>query len=191
MLRSGFVLACLLLSACTVDPVREQTIDELGPEKPGVHPGPLHRPNQPCVVCHGGSGPGNAVFSLAGTIYQEQQGLAALPNALVHFVDSSKTPRHYQVATNCAGNFFVDENDFAPVFPVWMSIEFGSVCTAHDPNNPSVCTQTQPWIVPMSTPSFRERSCAACHRDPASANSVGHVYLFPTLPGPLPPSGCP
>lgn len=176
MRRTDILLGCALLSACTSDPVREDALDALGPEKPGVEPGPLHRPNQPCILCHGGTGPGNAVFSLAGTVYAEQNSLQPLPNALVRFVDSNK--RHYEVATNCAGNFFVDENAFSPTFPIWMAIQFGNV-------------GGQPLVIPMSTPSFRGRSCADCHRDPPSENSVGHVYLVPTLPGPLPPSGCP
>lgn len=182
MLRSEIILGCALLSACASDPVREQAIDDLGPEAPGVHPGPLHRPNQPCLLCHDGSGPGNAIFSLAGTIYAEQKSLTPLPNAIVHFVDSKK--RHYQTATNCAGNFFVDPDDFSPAFPVWMSIQFGNFI---DP----ISKTPKPLVIPMSSPSFREGSCAKCHRDPASGDSVGHIFLEPVLPAPLPPSGCP
>ena len=65
------LLLCCLLSAaaCSSDPVRDQRIERLGPEVSGVPEGPLHRPNQPCLLCHAGAGPGDAVFSLAGTVF--------------------------------------------------------------------------------------------------------------------------
>ena len=167
----ALLVACLLsLAACSSDPVREQRIEQLGPEVTGVPPGPLHRPNQPCLLCHDGDGPGDAVFSVAGTVFKLQQGFEPLPDALVRLVDSQR--RHFQTAANCAGNFFVDPHDFDPEYPLWVSIEFGSI------------------VIPMSTPIFREGSCASCHGDPASTESAGHVYFAP-VEIPFPPSSCP
>jgi len=167
----ALLVSCLLaLAACSSDPVREQRIELLGPEVAGVPPGPLHRPNQPCLLCHDGDGPGDAVFSVAGTVFKLQQGFEPLPDALVRLVDSQR--RHFQTATNCAGNFFVDPHDFDPAYPLWVSIEFGGV------------------VIPMSTPIFREGSCASCHGDPASTESAGHVYFAP-VEIPFPPSSCP
>jgi cytochrome c553 len=63
------------------------------------------------------------------------------------------------VTSNCAGNFYSGADNFKPAWPVWMKVEFGE------------------WTAEMVSPSSREGSCAACHGDPASPSSVGHVYL--------------
>ena len=162
------LLAALLPAACGVDPVREEAIDALGGEVAGVEPGPLHRPGQPCVLCHDGDGPGGAVFSLAGTIHQIQNRPAPLPDAIVRFVDSRG--RQHRTATNCAGNFFVMREDYDPEFPVWVKLEFGGVEQA------------------MGSPIFREGSCAACHTPKPGKESAGPVYFAPT-DVPFPP-GC-
>ncbi len=52
------VLATLAVGgACGGDPVHDEEVAALGPEPGGGAPGPEHRPGQPCLVCHGGSGP--------------------------------------------------------------------------------------------------------------------------------------
>jgi hypothetical protein len=163
--------ACALagVSGCQ-DLVRDNRVDELGDEDPGVPTGPLHRPGQPCLWCHAGDGPGDSVFSQAGTVYKTSDRLDPLPDAILHFIDSAQ--REFIVGTNCAGNFFIDERDYAPSYPAWVSIEFGGA------------------TIDMSTPIFREGSCAVCHFDPAGRTSTGHVYL---VPGPFnfPPTiGC-
>lgn len=159
-----------LLVGCSADPMHDDRVDALGPEAPGVSPGPLHRPGQPCVLCHGGKGPGDDVFSFAGTVFKQPDSLEPLPDAIVRFVDSER--HHYVTATNCAGNFFVHPADFDPTSPVWVSVVFGGI------------------PIEMSSPIFRSGSCADCHGDPPSASSVGHVYF---APGPVafPPSSCP
>lgn len=169
--RSAVVVAAAgLLAACVGDPVREMTAHELGPEQPGVRPGPLHRPGQPCLVCHPPGGGGKMPFSMAGTVYQTDQVKAPLPDVLVRLSDAQG--RKYSTGTNCAGNFFVRPADFDPDYPVWVTLEFGGV----------------EW--PMKTAIFREGSCAACHGDPAGLDSVGYVYFAP-VPVDFPPSGCP
>src|ERR1700683_3328645 len=53
----GWVGLAMLVGALMVgcNPVLDDAIADLGPEKPGVHPGPLHRPGQPCLLCHDGA----------------------------------------------------------------------------------------------------------------------------------------
>ena len=168
----------VVLVACNADPVHDDRVDALGKEAPGVPPGPLHRPGQPCLLCHDGRGPGNDEFSVAGTVYQFKDSDVPLSDAIVLLLDSRTCPptkpdcNRFATATNCAGNFFVDSHDFAPVRPMWVSLVYGGIA------------------VPMSSPMFRTGSCADCHHDPPSSDSVGHVYFAPTTI-PFPPSGCP
>jgi hypothetical protein len=174
MLRRAAIQLGPALTLCAAqgcsDPVHDDAVTALGPEAPGVSEGPLHRPGQPCVApCHDGAGPADNVLSVGGTVYQTNERLDPLPDALIHFIDSAR--REYWVASNCAGNFFIDERDFTPIYPLWVTIEFGGL------------------EVPMTTPIFREGSCAVCHFDPAGNNTAGHVYL---IPGPFdfPENGC-
>ena len=153
-----FVIAAVGLVACR-DPVHDDAVDALGLEQPGVKKGPLHRPGQPCLVCHGGEGPGDPTFSVAGTVYETPRDLVALPDALVHLVDAGG--RRWSTWTNQAGNFYVSPEDFSPGYPLWVSLERDGV------------------LVDMKTPSYREGSCAACHIDPSGPASVGHVYFTP------------
>jgi mono/diheme cytochrome c family protein len=171
------LVAAAALSACS-DPVHTHQVDALGGEKSGVPKGPLHRPGQPCVTCHGEYGPANSEFSFGGTVYQDLVNTIPLPDAKVTLVDSNG--KTYETGTNCAGNFFVLKTDYNPLFPVWTTVFFGTM-------------EGKPIPKDMSSPIFREGSCAACHGDPAGTDAAGHVYLSedPFMP-PLPPSpSCP
>lgn len=159
-----------VLGLACADPVHQDAVDALGPEAPGVEPGPLHRPGQPCLVCHGGKGPGQLELSVAGTVYKYAEGKEPLANAIVRFMDAAG--RSTFTGTNCAGNFFVQKADFDPKFPLWTRLELGGL------------------VVEMSTPVFADGSCARCHADPLGEQSAGHVYFAPAgmeLPG----GGCP
>jgi hypothetical protein len=161
-------VACALLSGCG-DPVRSGAISSLGGEVSGVPKGPLHRPGQPCTVCHGGDGPASLAFSVAGTVYQSPTTAVPLVDAVVFLEDSAG--RQYLTGTNCAGNFFVVEDDFQPEWPLFAKLIFGQLEN------------------PMSTPIYRDGSCASCHSNPASDSSLGQVYF--ASPGvQFPPSGC-
>jgi hypothetical protein len=151
------VLAGLLLAAC-FDPVHDDRVEALGPEVAGVKRGPLHRPGQPCTVCHGGEGPGSPTFAVAGTAFERQKSLAPLVGGVVRLVDTHS--RQLGIFTNEAGNFYVQEDDFTLSFPLFASVELGD--EAHQ----------------MQTPIFRAASCAECHADPPGRSSVGHVYVF-------------
>jgi hypothetical protein len=174
-----FIIALVGLPACG-DPVRTNAIDALGDEKPGVPAGPRHRPGQPCVLCHDGSGPGNTVFSFAGTVYQTPSLKVPLGDALVKFIDAAG--KKYQTGANCAGNFFVMKAEYEPTYPVWVKLVFGFQVT---PTNPH-----EPIEHAMGSPIYREGSCASCHADKPGAESVGRVYFLPDG-APLPTEPCP
>lgn len=180
VLAPVFVL-CGSLAACA-DPVRSKDIDDLGGETPGIPPGPLHRAGQPCLICHDGNGPGEAVFSFGGTVYETQ--MPPDPNhrrpasdVIVELIDANKVM--HQAATNCSGNFFVMKSDYAPVFPVWVRLHYGALPDGM-PLPP----------VEMNSPVYRDGSCAKCHADPAGVDSTGPVFLSPS-PINVPNKGCP
>jgi hypothetical protein len=150
-----------LCAGCGTDPTIGAIADRLGPEQRGVPPGPEHRPGQPCVTCHHGSGPGDPEFSLAGTVYVDRDRALPLEGASVEFLDA--LDRRHTASSNCAGNFYVEADDWQPRFPVWVEVRFGAQAIA------------------MKTPIQRDGSCATCHSDPAGPDSAGHVYLSEEL----------
>lgn len=187
-------LVPLLLAVACGDPVRSSAIDKLGGEAPGVKPGPLHRPGQPCVLCHDGNGPGNISLLFGGTVYQ-MEGPPAVPavGAIVHFRDSLGAD--YRTLTNCAGNFFVVEGDYNPTWPVFVKTEYA--VEVPTPGGPQRIPLVQPMTSPLydtdgSTVAGLRRSCASCHVDPPGATTVGHIYLAGTSPMqiPFPPVNC-
>jgi hypothetical protein len=171
-----FVLAAALAWSCG-DPVHNAQVDALGPEAAGVPEGPTHRPGKPCLTCHGGQGPADAEFSVAGTIYQ-----TAAPDsppavgATVRVFDATQqldgTPRTF--TTNAAGNFYVRKSEWAPFFPLHdIAVSYPGIDT--------------PTI--MHTNVGRDGSCGSCHFDPKGANTHGHVYVVleaADLPGATP-----
>jgi hypothetical protein len=152
-------LAAALLIGC-FDPVHDDRVDALGPEAAGVPQGPLHRPGQPCTVCHGGKGPGSPTFDLAGTAFERKDQLTPLAGGTILLVDSQGLS--LALGTNEAGNFWVSESELGLSFPFWAAVEQGGE------------------RIEMKTPIFRARSCADCHADPAGPSSAGHVYLRAT-----------
>lgn len=165
----GLPYVALCLGACS-DPVVEDAREALGPETPGVPEGPLHRPGQPCLLCHDGSGPGELEMSVAGTVYKYPDGAEPLSGAYVDLIDSKG--RKFSAATNCAGNFFVQPADFEPEYPLWTTLRFGGA------------------VVDMSTPIFRDGSCARCHTQPTGPESAGQVYFAPRRDIAFPADGC-
>ncbi len=88
-------------------------------------------------------------------------------------VDSDK--RVFTAVTNCAGNFYVLPGQFAPHYPMWVSVmSRGSAAPVLE----------EPML--METPTFREGSCAACHKNPMTPKNARHVFMFfdaQNLPG--------
>jgi hypothetical protein len=160
-------IACAPAVLAPVDPEHEAQVAALGPEDPRVPEGPLHRPGQPCALCHSEEGD-EPPFSAAGTIFRDNMSAVPLVDADVLLVDAAA--RRYTTHTNCVGNFYVHVDEFDPVLPFWVTVRLGG--------NES----------PMESPIHRERSCATCHSDPAAPRSAGHVYLTaddlvaPTIP---------
>jgi len=155
--RGALFFSLCLLSACAADPLRERKLADLGGETPGIPVGPLHRAGQPCGECHGPEGPADSDFALSGTLYEAPIDLAPVENATIRFIDW--TGYQYRTTSNGAGNFFVRRENYDPIWPLWVKIERSDK------------------TVEMRSAIFRETSCGACHADPASPSTAGHIYL--------------
>ena len=158
-------IACALASAVVLAPVacvdtsHEDAVQALGPEESDVPPGPLHRPGQPCITCHGGSGPGSPQFSVGGTVYAVQGGSLPAVGAVVQIEDI--TGSVWNAKTNAAGNFYVVLSDYSPKYPLSMQV------------NSADGSQSQA----MNSFAMRDGSCADCHKNPRNATSQGPIYL--------------
>jgi hypothetical protein len=150
-------LAAAFAFAGCQDPVHENEVAALGNEAPGVSPGPTHRPGQPCLVCHGGEGPGNPQFAIAGTVYQVPTATIGMNGATVKATDVNKSSA--SATTNSVGNFYIAASDYSPTYPVDVEIDDGQVQTK------------------MLTHIGRDGACASCHFDPPGPTTPGHVYL--------------
>ena len=158
VLLAGPAAAASLTTVSCVDEVHNEEVAALGPEN-GVPPGPLHRPGQPCLTCHGGSGPAKVQFSVGGTVYLNQGGGVSGPGASVQVEDILGNIRTVQA--NAAGNFFITLSDFAPHYPTQMQV------TSADG---SITDQ-------MLTHVGRDGSCADCHTTPVGPTAVGPIYV--------------
>jgi hypothetical protein len=147
--------------ACNQDPVHDDEVSALGGEDPNVPSGPDHRPGQPCLVCHGGSGPASAVFAVGGTAYVAQTGPdVPLSGATVSLLDANGSPA--QATTNSVGNFWIPASAWTPTFPVHVEgVTFGQ------------------YSAQMVSHIGRDGSCASCHYDPAGGSAVGHIFIVP------------
>jgi hypothetical protein len=144
------------ITAC--DPVHADAIAALGGERPGVPPGPLHRPGQPCLVCHDGAAGDPPAFSVAGSIFDTPSTRIPVAGADVHLTDSSGSlPRDF--TTNAAGNFYVPADAWGPEFPLSVAVR--------SPTGADVFMRTLAY----------DGSCATCHIDPRGADSPGHVCV--------------
>ncbi len=167
-MRTRLSILLLAIVSCA-DPVRSAEQQALGPEDPNVPHGPLHRPGQPCLVCHDN-------FALAGTIYYEDL-TTPFNGATISFVDSQGN--QFQATTNEAGNFIVRKSEWTPVFPIGAYTDssgnavIGVTVIGTDPNN----------VAQMVTHIGRDGACASCHSSAGpSASSPGPVYLAVSPP---------
>ena len=168
----SFAMAALAvavaLSASCFDPVHSDDVAALGGELSGVEPGPRHRPGQPCLVCHGGSGPASPEFEIGGTIYEYRD----VPSAGVDGVEVRITDATGTVVTlqsNRAGNFFLEKGRTPLFYP--LNVEL----------NDSRITDKPTGVKTMITPIGRRADCAFCHvnnLDPADKKThMPQVYL--------------
>jgi hypothetical protein len=162
LLLGTVALAAVPALLSCVDTVHEDAVQALGQEDPSVSPGPLHRPGQPCVTCHGGSGPAKTQFSNAGTVYAQDKSTRPGVGALVILEDV--TGATTQTTTNSAGNFYFPLSAYDPHYPVSVS----QVSSADGSQNQG-----------MTTLINRDGSCADCHANPRGPDSMGPVYLAP------------
>ena len=142
-------------AAC--DPVVDDAVDALGGEAGGVHPGPLHRPGQPCLLCHDGALTNPEEFSVAGTVFVQPDGSEPARGATVELKDADGSG--YEVVTNRAGNFYLSPKRYDPRYPLEVKVHW------------------QGEITTMHTMIGREGSCAGCHSDPPGRDSPGPVYV--------------
>ena len=149
-------LGCAPAVLSPADPENARAVDALGPEDPQVPKGPLHRPGQPCLLCHGADRDA-PIFSVAGTIYRDNTSAVPLSDAEILLIDSAA--RRFTAHANCVGNFYVRPGEFEPVWPFWVAIRQGANDTT------------------MASPVHREGSCATCHFEPAGPDTAGRVYL--------------
>ncbi len=147
----------LALFACAGDPVHSDAVDALGDDPTGMPNGPTHRAGQPCLTCHGGSGPGTAQFIVGGTVYMFKDQSDPLVGGTVHLTDATNAT--FDVPTNEVGNFFVTTAEWQPVFPVLVKIS-KDVAEAD-----------------MISHIGRDGSCADCHTSTIGPRSPGPPYL--------------
>jgi hypothetical protein len=150
----------MVIVVASCNPVLDDEIAALGPETPGVRPGPLHRPGQPCLLCHDGEIGDPVAFSVAGTVFQAPGPLPSREPAVganVYLTDA--TGSHQDPATNAAGNFYIQASDWSPVFPLQVVVK----------------PATGPDVFMLSL--VEGGSCASCHVDPAGKDSPGRVSL--------------
>jgi hypothetical protein len=150
------VLAAFLLVGCE-DATHDEQVQALGGETPGVPRGPLHRPGQPCLICHGGLGPASHPFSVAGTVYAVRSQSAPAVGAQVQIEDINGSLA--TATTNAAGNFYVPLVTWQPTYPTQMQVSLGGLSQQ------------------MATHAGRNGSCAGCHTSPQGPTSPGAVYV--------------
>jgi hypothetical protein len=156
---ASFLIAAICASLPACDPVSDNAIAALGPEAPGVRRGPLHRPGQPCLLCHDGALGDPQRFTVAGTIFETAGALVAAGNVNVALTDA----RGIQISltTNAAGNFYVTPSQYDPSFPLQVSVAGVPMLTLIEGNG---------TVEPNG-------GCASCHFDPAGRSTPGHVCL--------------
>lgn len=164
MTRTVLTLSAVLLLGAACDPVHDDAVAALGPEAPGVRRGPLHRPGQPCLLCHDGVTGDPQRFTVAGTVFETPGELVAAANASVALVDAKGSGT--QLTTNAAGNFYATPSQYDPTFPIQVTVQ--------GPGGQTVHMQT---LIAGNGTVEPNGSCASCHFDPVGSNSPGHVCL--------------
>jgi hypothetical protein len=165
-------LARAILTACAaaavagmpacIDESHDLEVQALGGEAPNVQPGPTHRPGQPCLVCHGGLGPGSPQFVVAGTVYAVEGETKAAEGAHVLIEDVNGS--FYNAITNQVGNFYITTDQWSPAYPLQATVSQNG--------------ETQQMLTHIG----RDGSCAGCHVNPPSATSPGPVYVQTSPP---------
>lgn len=134
--------AATLSGGCRHDPVPQEAIDKLPPEDP-EGPSELHRPGQPCVLCHSDYEGADPALAIGGTVFEQNPNtlqLIAVEGVFVTIYDAEGASA--KACTNAAGNFYIEEEDWPDAkFP--LAVQVGNRF--------------------MRSLIGRERSCASCH----------------------------
>lgn len=135
-------------------------------------PGPLHRPGQPCLVCHSGAHPADGMsFEVAGTIYERAMDHFGTPGVVVTLEDAEGP--YAQVVTNRTGNFMVtrdgDDDEDSDEGMVRVGRAFVP------PLRVSIAREGVER--PMRSFVWREGSCSSCHRADEDFDSPGRAVL--------------
>lgn len=154
--RSALIWLGLTAALGCGDPVRDEQIAALGPEDPAVQLGPLHRPGQPCLLCHADAGIAPR-FSVAGTVFLTPETAKPIGGVEIRLIDAAR--RWFVAYTNCAGNFFVEPQQYEPVLPLWAT------ATGYGAQ------------IEMDSPMNKDGDCNTCHRSKKSPSSAGLVFL--------------
>lgn len=153
-------LAAAALAGCP-SPVEDDLIASLGPEQSGVPEGEFHRYGQPCLACHSGY-VGEDPMVVAGTVFATPIDDIPVEGARVELTDAAGSK--IVKSTNCAGNFYVEEGEWEPVFPLRAVVE----CTLPD-------GRVRRNV--MGTRINRDGSCASCHANEAPSQlGPGRVF---------------
>jgi hypothetical protein len=154
-------LAALLaaLPAC-FDPVHSDAVAALGGEIDGERPGPLHRPGQPCLTCHGSDGPGSPEMAVGGTVFDVRNSQNGASGATVVLTDATGDSR--RPITNGRGNFYIFKREWDPVFPLRVEVDYGGASKK------------------MTSRIGRDGSCATCHVGSGGSGNMPGVFAEDT-----------
>jgi hypothetical protein len=159
-----FPIALVVIAAGCGNPVVDARIAALGPEDPAVPESDIHRPGQPCLLCHGPYKGADPEMVVAGTVYayafttsDKNEEPIPVEGATVELFDAygktaidPTTNEPFKIETNCAGNFYVTKAQWNPGFPLNVAI----YCPVG---------MDEPQRVPMASRISRDGSCAGCH----------------------------
>jgi hypothetical protein len=189
------VVAQLMLVALAVgccNPVADEKIEALGAEVEGVEPGEHHRPGQPCVLCHSKAGGADPHMAIGGTIFADQRSFLPVEGAEVVIYDTLGDV--YTMTSNCIGNFYLEDTDLIPQFPLAVEVRCPTYNTAGE-------RLEAPKVVSMNSWISRDGSCASCHslsgtqvdstgwifcNDPSAIAANPYPEVAPTCPGKAP-----
>lgn len=152
----GSAVVTALFGGCRYDPVPQEAIENLPPED-AAGPSELHRPGQPCVLCHSDYWDAEPHLAIGGTVFEQNPAtgqLIPVEGVFVTVFDSAGASQ--KACTNAAGNFFVRQEDWTEAaFP--LTVQVGNRF--------------------MRSLIGRERSCAACH----ALASQSRIDVDPTV----------
>jgi len=167
------------MAACSLDPVHDNLVSQLGPEAPNIPKGEFHRAGQACVVCHGDEGPASEKFAIAGTVFYGPGTSSTVNGQLMGagsvsvYIEDGNGQTLPAVATNCVGNFWIRASDYpggAPQYPVLITIS-GPM------KNGAVTGRS------MVSQIGREPSCGLCHQVQSYPNQPGAITNYYETPG--------